>query len=204
MSIIRERIFSASPPDMSAVADAGARALIARLLERDPQARVQSAAELVGAIDELLAGARTTPMSAAVSDAGNATASVLTPPVGERPAATAGTIRWIAGIALVAAALGAGAFVVVMHPREASPTKVVPAETTIPSASDGLTESGAPAPSAEASGDPAASDSAESTAAPKASGHAGPHGKPQRRAPRRTGPGGINLPNVPPPEKWFK
>jgi len=55
LSILRERILSVGPPDMSNVSDPDARALIARLLTRQPDDRMQSANELIAAIDALLA-----------------------------------------------------------------------------------------------------------------------------------------------------
>jgi eukaryotic-like serine/threonine-protein kinase len=54
LSILRERILAVGPPDMSAIEDEGCKALVARLLTRQPDDRMQTGAELVAAIDQLL------------------------------------------------------------------------------------------------------------------------------------------------------
>jgi serine/threonine-protein kinase len=55
LSILRERILSAGPPDMSNVSDPDARALVSKLLTRQPDDRMQSANELIAAIDAIVA-----------------------------------------------------------------------------------------------------------------------------------------------------
>jgi len=54
LSILRERILAVGPPDMSGIEDEGCKALVARLLTRQPDDRMQTGTELVLAIDALL------------------------------------------------------------------------------------------------------------------------------------------------------
>src|SRR5262249_23231247 len=58
LSILRERILASGPPDMSTVPDPGTRELVTRLLTRHPDDRMQTASELVQAVDVLLDGIR--------------------------------------------------------------------------------------------------------------------------------------------------
>ena len=223
LSILRERILAMGPPDMSAVDDPGARALIARLLTRQPDERMQTSTELLASIDALLDGTvaqkerasappltiATTAGSAALANrAANAMTGSVLVGASARP-------RWVipaAVLALFAVALGMfGAVSAITRPKvEVSTDKN--AGTVAPTAAEPEPPPAAadPAPSATTSielDEPAASASSEAPAPPASatSARAAPRTKaaPRKRAQpqRKTGPGGIY---VPPPKDWFK
>jgi serine/threonine-protein kinase len=202
LSILRERILAEGPPDMSSVTDPGARALVARLLARQPADRMQSAMDLLTAIDALTDERRSIVAargSRGPSDVAVATSATLTNVPTTRP-------RWIvpavAASALLFGALGA----VAIAPKHATEKErpVGAAQSRAAAA-----ESAAPAPRASDSAAAAAENDSDPPPAPTASAasaRAAPRTKPtpQRRsqpAPRKTGPGGIY---VPPPKDWFK
>jgi serine/threonine-protein kinase len=195
MEILRARLFMTEPLDLSGVEDAGARALVGRLLERDVQARMQTATELVTALDELLGNAGA--VSVRTSDpallpTSLAAASVLTAP-GVRirtvpPKTTSLDRRWVGAVALAAALVGGIGFVLVARPSHGSDVSTKLSASASASASDALPTSTSlplPPPAPEASAEPA--DSAE-----PAKGRA--PAKPKKR-PKKGG--GINIPNIP-------
>jgi serine/threonine-protein kinase len=216
LSILRERILAVGPPDMSQVADPGARALIARLLTRQPEDRMQTAAELVSAVDALLDDRRPASMPpAARSSALIEPATATTNPVfvTDPPPSRS---RWLlptAAVAIVAASVGAFGVVTLARPTAevprdraagAVPTSSVVTEPPPPSSATTT----ALAASAATSAEPPLTDGADTPAptASAASARANPRTKPppHRRpapAPKKTGPGGIY---VPPPKDWFK
>ncbi|MBX3209753.1 MAG: serine/threonine protein kinase [Labilithrix sp.] len=229
LSILRERILAVGPPDMSEVTDPGARALIARLLTRQPDERMQTAAELGAAVDALL--------DESFGRHSRLSAPALTGPTGDGPsvnattspvftttatAVTAARPRWVipaAVAALFAVALGMfGLVSALTRPKtevaKARSSKVTagaePAETApAASASPAPSDSAASAPEAAPAASVESAEGADPKAAPTASAasaRAKPRAKPapQRKtqpATKKTGPGGIY---VPPPKDWFK
>ncbi|MCW5836460.1 MAG: serine/threonine protein kinase, partial [Labilithrix sp.] len=157
LSILRERILSVGPPDMSGVTDPGARALIARLLARQPEDRVQTAAELGAALDALLDEqvGRTSRVSVSNlalargdgASVGATTAPIVTPePAGPRP-------RWVipaAVAALLAIALGTFGLVSALTKPKAEVAKARTAKIVAP-AETASANAAAPAPSEGAS-----------------------------------------------------
>ncbi|HVH48053.1 MAG TPA: serine/threonine-protein kinase [Labilithrix sp.] len=210
LSILRERILAEGPPDMSAVADPSARALVARLLTRQPDDRMQSATELLAAIDSLLeeraAGSMppaSMPNAGRSSDVAATTNPVLVPV----PAAPART-RWvIPAVAAGALVLGALVFVGLSPKRTAArDPSAAGAPKSATAAATAMTPAPASEPAPSATATEGADEGTPSPTASAASARAAPRAKPipHRRsqpAPRRTGPGGIY---VPPPKDWFK
>jgi len=227
LSILRERILAVGPPDMSAVDDAGARALIARLLTRQPDERMQTSTELLASVDALLdetfaqkerasappltipttAGSATVANGVANSAANAMTGSVLVG-ASARP-------RWVipaAVLALFAVALGMFGLVSAITRPKVEVATAKNAGTVAPTAAEPEPPPAAAEPATSAStsielDEPAASGSSEAPApaASATSARAAPRPKatPRKRAqpPRKTGPGGIY---VPPPKDWFK
>ena len=221
LSILRERILAVGPPDMSEVGDPGARALIARLLTRQPEDRMQTSAELLTAVDALLdetfgrpsrasAPPLTVPTAASLAAAANGATNAMTGSV--LVEGTAGP-RWVlpaAVIALFAVALGMFGLVSAITRPKVEVTTAQNAGTVTPTAEPEPPPAAAePSPSTSIELDePAASASgdAPAPAASAASARATPRTKPAPRkrtqpAPKKTGPGGIY---VPPPKDWFK
>lgn len=83
LSIIRERVLNPSPIDFATVAHPGIRSLLAKLLVREPQLRIQTASELVTAINEVLAGRWSSLPPPSIS--------IVDPVSGAAPSATAAT-----------------------------------------------------------------------------------------------------------------
>jgi serine/threonine-protein kinase len=201
LSILRERILAEGPPDMSSVADPGARALVSRLLVRHPADRMQSASDLLAAIDALTGDRRSVVAargSRGPSDVAVATSASLTSAPTTRP-------RWIvpavAGFALLFGALGAVAISPKRSTEKDRPLGAVQARATTSESAAPATRATESAATVENESDPPPAPTASA-----ASARAAPRTKPtpQRRsqpAPRRTGPGGIY---VPPPKDWFK
>jgi serine/threonine-protein kinase len=225
LSILRERILAVGPPDMSTVTDPGARALVARLLTRQPDDRMQTAAELVLAIDALAderRGGSLPPAMAPSPDALNAAATTNPVLVTTTTATPSTRPRWVipaALVALLAVSGGMYGLVSVMTRPKATPDvtgSTLPATAHDPHAVPEASAAAATAPieSVELPDTaPPASAAAESSARPKTPAPTAsaasartprtkptPHRRPQP-APKKTGPGGIY---VPPPKDWFK
>jgi serine/threonine-protein kinase len=148
LSILRERILSAGPPDMSNVSDPDARALVSKLLTRQPHDRMQSANELIAAIDAILAERRSasTPLPPALPPAapedapsgeGRSGPNATTNPViadATAPVVSPRSKRWVMIPVGVAAALVAffGMFAVVKAvtaPKAAATEPITAAKT---------------------------------------------------------------------------
>ncbi|HVJ94521.1 MAG TPA: serine/threonine-protein kinase [Labilithrix sp.] len=226
ISILRARILSVGPPDMSGVDDAGARALIARLLTRQPDDRMQTATELATAIDALLeqrqSGSPPPRVSGesgpSIAPAIPSVAPAMTSPV-IHDEARGGRGRWIipaAATTLLGISVSVFAFVVA-HGRPT--TEVTPAatqadttasaetprppasEATSPSASGSTPAQSSPAGAESAAPAPSVPPSASAASARAAPKKPAPRKRPPP-APKKTGgPGGIY---VPPPKDWFK
>ena len=217
LSILRERILAVGPPDMSEVTDPGARALIARLLARQPEDRTQTAAELGAGLDALLDDQIGRHSRVSVSNVAlprgdgpsvNATTAAISPPepAGPRP-------RWLipaAVAALLAVAFGMFGLVSVLTKPKAEVAKtraatVVPAEAasaggTAPATSESAAGAAAAGSAAVGSVDGAASaegeetielpatDSAPSATAPTASAASARATPRAKPAPRRRAP----------------
>jgi serine/threonine-protein kinase len=213
LSILRERILAVGPPDMSAVPDANARALIAKLLTRQPDDRMQSAAELVAAIDALLDERKgSMPPPAASGELPSPTAT--TNPMITTSGLEAPRPRWVipaAAIALLAVSGGMFGLVTALgRPTTKTTTARKTNETSIVSSAPSHAASShaaAPVASVELPADPPGAGSAETPAptASAASARAAPRSKPapkgRQPAPKKTGPGGIY---IPPPKDWLK
>jgi len=224
LSILRERLLAVGPPDMSGVGDPGAQALIARLLTRQPDDRMQTAAELLLAIDALAEERRGGSLPPAVMPSpggSSASASATTNPVLVTAATAVSTTRprWFlpAGIAaILAVAFGMYGLVSAMtRPKTAVVTASSGrpiAETEPPPKAPESPSEASPSESMELPDTPPAA-SASSPGRPKAPAPTAsaasartPRTKqpPRRRTqppPKKTGPGGIY---VPPPKDWFK
>ena len=231
LSILRERILAVGPPDMSSVTDPGARALVARLLTRQPDDRMQTATELLAAIDALADERRGGSLPPALGPAPEGIgASATTNPVLVTTTATPTTSarpRWLVpAAALALLAVTGGMYGVVSAMTRPKPSTAVHASSPPSAATDSLpapnagdavaapcaSEDVAPTDNLELPDTPPADNAAAGTAtkapAPTASAASArtPRTKttPRRRAqpaPKKTGPGGIY---VPPPKTWFK
>jgi eukaryotic-like serine/threonine-protein kinase len=220
LSILRERILAVGPPDMSAVADPGARALIEKLLTRQADDRMATANELVSAAEAILSGALASasnigasspsivtlagvtsarPSSAAVtlSPSRESLAAIRGPRRGTIIAALAGGVALLLGIIGVSVLLRSGDTDRELDPAAVATGGMGPSSSVTPGPST------TPAPSA-----PVESASAPETPAPSASA-ASARATPRKPSPRprptsapqkRNGP----LINIPPPKDWFK
>ncbi len=179
MSILRDRIVAVGPPDMSAVEDAGARALIAKLLTKSAADRMQTATELGAAVDAMLGIEPPVPSAPAPVIATSApsvqgfttTASRLTAPSIMPPSR-----RWlIPATVLVAAIVGAIGFVAFTG-RSAAPVTPAPSAEPPPAVASAAPPEPAPSESVAAP-EPAPSASASVSAV-----------RPARRPPPRAKP----------------
>ena len=194
LDILRERILAEGPPDLSGVAHVGARELIGKLVVRKPEGRLQSAAELVAAIDAQLASTRASAPTAPPSDA-------LAIP---RAADDAKTIKspeprppWMLPVAIGAIAMVVGILITVIAMSGSS--KAEPAPITSASATQTAPIAPAPppvAPSASAAliDDLPATPPPEPTtsaASARAKPKAKPAGSPKKTTPKKNN--GINI-----------
>jgi serine/threonine-protein kinase len=204
LSILRERILAVGPPDMSTVTDQGVRDIVSRLLTRQPDDRMQSATELVAAIDALL-GERISALPAANS------AGALSGGLPPSPTATTGFSlekeaparrRWMIPVAIVAAlSVSAGAFGVVTVLGRPKPHVPHPMPKLLPSV-----EPSAVASSPETTPEPPPPAASVEPPAPPPTTSASTARSPRPKAPARRPPpkksgGGINIPA---PSTWFK
>ena len=221
LSILRERILAVGPPDMSGIADPGARELVARLLTRQADDRMQTAAELVAAIDALgderMSGS--VPPPPAPSNHAPSASATTNPVLVTTTTPTASTQRprWLIPAALVALlGVSGGMYGLVSAMTRPKPAAVTSAGTgttsdtsTTTEAPPAATSAAAPAESADIEVDAVPTESAPRPKAPAPTASAAsartPRSKPAPRrsqpAPKKTGPGGIY---VPPPKDWFK
>ncbi len=225
LSILRERILAVGPPDMSEVTDPGAKDIITRLLTRQPDDRMQTATELVAAIDNLLGDRKGGSLPPPSGERGTNPPPVVSGPAlpsSPPPAATTGATaettalasgsraRWIIPVAAAAAIgimVGAFGFVSMLTKPHAPPsgsTAIAPSSsiaTPQPSASASPTES---SENPTASAQPPAVDLDEPTppapTASAASARATPRPKPVIKPKPQPKKGGIN---IPPPKDWI-
>jgi eukaryotic-like serine/threonine-protein kinase len=210
---------TATPEPLPDTVPAPVRDVVQRLLAKEPEARVQTAADAVAAIDG--ASAAPSPVSAPSSYLASAVSTVspqsAAPEVSSSGAA--GAVRrlpkavWVGGAVLVVLGF---ALTLTMGKEASPPLTLAPANanTSVGSAADQLLKKTAepsvvpahPAPSAEwsrAEADPETPPAASTTKPARASkATAKPAKKPPQKKPqrRRTGPGGIY---IPPPSEWF-
>ena len=210
LNVLRERILMTTMPDMTTIPSADVRALITKMMQRHPDDRLQSATELLAAIDQLEAEpalpTATTASSLAVDEPSIA-ASIVTNRVTEAaprprwviPAAAGG----VALVLLVVAVAASGGSDKKDREEKASATKEkrhAASSTVVKHAPPPVPEPVvSAAPSAEATEpEPDALPSASAAPSARPAAPTRPQ-KPQQR--RKTGPGGIY---IPPPKDWFK
>jgi eukaryotic-like serine/threonine-protein kinase len=210
---------TATPEPLPDSVPAPVRDVVQRLLAKEPQARVQTAAEAVAAID----GASTapSPVSAPSSYLASAVSTVspqsAAPEVSSAGAAT--VVRrlpkavWVGGGLLVVLGF---ALTLALGKEASPPLTLAPANANsgVGSAADQLLKKTAepsvapsqPAPSAEWSRAEADPETPPATSATKPARASNATAKPAKKPPqkksqrRRTGPGGIY---IPPPSEWF-
>ena len=221
LNVLRERLLMTQMPDMSGIEREEVRALITKMLQRHPDDRLQSANELLQAIDALegqpvgrvsrpsfegSTTTQTTEVSATPPPAASLSATLATPkhPRWMVPAAIASAI----GLLLVIVAFRASGDDEKTTGKDAkkerhrTASSITVKRSPPPSAASTAPP---PEPEPEAEPEPATSASAEPEPVTSASASApAPAVKPPRPAQRRqrkTGPGGIY---IPPPKDWFK
>jgi serine/threonine protein kinase len=206
VTVLRQHVVApipALPPIVGERLDPRVEPIVRRLLEKEQDARYQSARDVVAAIDDLATPAIVvTPPRART----NSVSGVTTPAPAQAISGPVETLRRYATMPVLA---GAGAFgallviaciVVAARPHE----KVIVASSfELPSAPflDALADAEAPVlPPPPAAAPPSASTAQTKAAAPaRAPQPQQPKQQPQQA--RRTGPGGIY---IPPPSQWFK
>jgi serine/threonine-protein kinase len=217
LNILRERILMSTMPDMSMIESEPARALITKMLQRHPDDRLQSASELLAAIDNLESQAA--PPAVAKSIVAEPSVMPLTTGAGASATPSPARPRWLVpagvasavGLMLVIVAFSASggedkektkdakehrhrAAVVSAAAKHAPPPPPPPASVAPPPEPE-------PVASASAEGAEPEPEPAASTApAPSAKPLPAPRSQPRQRA-RKTGPGGIY---IPPPREGFK
>jgi eukaryotic-like serine/threonine-protein kinase len=216
---------AAIPAELVAGVAVPIASIVAKLLAKEPDARYQSAAELLGALDGVSPRAsavaeteRTSGHFPAASPRGSLAAAREPGPVTAKSETTATTEseapargRLLVGLAALGVLLLTVVVMVILFSRR-EPLAEPEADASASAASSAVaTDEQPPPPIASAAAEaPQASDDAPvpaasastSVSAPSAAGRANrgrrtPKGRP---APRRTGPGGIY---IPPPSQWF-
>ncbi|MFO0742852.1 MAG: serine/threonine-protein kinase [Labilithrix sp.] len=222
LNVLRERILMTQMPDMSAIESEEVRALITKMMQRHPDDRLQSAGELLQAIDALEGqpigrisrpsfsglGASTSP-AVATANTLIAEASVTPPPAASAvPSAPAARPRWMVPAA-IASAVGLVLVIIAFsasggddktskdkgakHGASSVVAKHAPAPSAAPPPP-------APEPSASAEPEPEPEPAASVAPAPSLKPTAQRPAAQPKRQPRRSG-GGIY---IPPPKEWFK
>jgi serine/threonine protein kinase len=198
------------PPPLPESVPAPLRALVERLLAKDPNDRPPTAADAGAALEALLAPPNSSPPAPASAPLSYAVAaSTATPPSVEL---TAGQRRprralWIAGGAVV---LAVGAVVALSTSKEPARPLLLASSEALPQVRDvagGVTPGAGNAPPQVQPAVPAADSTTDRPATKPASGKATakPAAKPAKKPAkkpnkRRTGPGGLY---IPPPSEWF-
>jgi serine/threonine-protein kinase len=192
VTLLRQHILDAVPElpaPVSSRVPPGLQALVTRLMQKEPSARLASANDLVAAIDEALRDLRGgVPVAPAVI-AAMTPAEPVAPPITARFTALPARTR----LALVAGAVLLAAIAVVFVSTtlaEPTPTAYVPLPP--PPAPNAKPSASAPPPAAPP---PSSSASAAAKLPPPSPSGSAKHGG------RHTGPAGIY---IPPPSQWFR